>query len=83
MTSFQPHTQSRPASQESGFITTIVLIVVAIIVLKFWFHIDVIAYLTSGQVGEWLAYVKKVIVVVWDNILHPLFLFIKNLVDSK
>lgn len=75
--------QSQRPSQQSGFITTIVLIVVGIIVLKFWFHIDVISYLTSGAVGEWLAYVKKVIVVVWDNIIHPLFVFIKNLVDSK
>lgn len=71
-----PHTQS-------GFIKTIILIVVAIIVLKFWFHIDVLSYLTSGQVSEWLLYVKKVVLVVWDNILHPLFIFIKNLANTK
>lgn len=67
----------------SGFITTIVLIIAAIVALKFLFHIDVLSYLTSGQAREWLGYAKKVVVVVWDNILQPLFVFIKNMVAQK
>lgn len=70
-------------SRTSGFITTIIVIIAAIVALKFLFHIDVLSYLTSGQVSEWLSYTKKVIVVVWDNILKPLFVFIKNMVAQK
>ncbi len=37
-----------------GFIKYIVIIIAAIILLKFWLHIDVIAWLNKPEVKDWI-----------------------------
>jgi len=35
-----------------GFIKTVIIIVGALIAIKYYYHFDVVAFLTTGRVGE-------------------------------
>ncbi len=67
------------SSRQSGFITAIVIIIAAILVLRFVFSVDVIGFLRSARVGEWVGYTKGVILAVWEHILRPIVEFIKGI----
>jgi len=62
---------------EKGFIQTVVLIIVILIVLKFWFKVDIIDFLNSGKIQEWLGYVKMVVVAIWERVIQPIINFSK------
>jgi hypothetical protein len=63
--------QTRPRNQ--GLIMTIVIIIIALIVLKFVFDIDVIKYINSGWVKTAFEYIKDVALAIWDAILEKPF----------
>ncbi|HLP44053.1 MAG TPA: hypothetical protein VK145_02130 [Candidatus Nanoarchaeia archaeon] len=49
-----------------GFIRYIVIIIAAIILLKYWLHIDVVAWLNKPEIKDsvshfWNAYVKETV----------------------
>lgn len=45
-------------TQQSGLLKEIVLIIIALILLKFFFHFDIVAYLKSAQFHQILATLK-------------------------
>lgn len=66
--------------QQGGFIMTIVVILVAIVILKFWFGFNIIEFLKSPKVAEWTEYLREVIIFVWTHYLRDAFLAISNFV---
>lgn len=61
-----------------GFIRYIVIIIAAIVLLKYWLHIDVIAWLNKPEIKEsvshfWNAYVKETV--------FAIFKYIKDIVS--
>jgi hypothetical protein len=44
---------------ERGFVTTIILIIIALVALKYAFHFDVIEYYKSAQVQGYVTLVKS------------------------
>jgi len=62
--------------QQGGFLELIVIILVALILLKF-LNIDITAFLAKGWVKEFLAYTKEMLVMVWQDLI-AIFTAIKN-----
>lgn len=48
-------------NNQKGFIGAIVLIVVALVLLQYIFHIDIIAYLQSPKIVEIVNYIKSLL----------------------
>lgn len=38
--------------KQDGFITEIVLVVVALVILKYFFHLDIVGYLSDGPLSK-------------------------------
>lgn len=51
-----------------GFIKLIILVIIGLVVLKFFFSFDVIDYLKTPEVQSFFSKVKEVIIVVWNFI---------------
>lgn len=60
--------KSRKMKSKEGFISTIIIILVAIVLLKFWFGVNIIDVLKSPRVMEWTAYLRDVILFVWHYV---------------
>lgn len=60
--------KSKKMRSKEGFITTIVVILIAIVLLKFWFGVNIIDVLKTPKVSAWAAYLRDVIVFVWHYI---------------
>ncbi len=58
---------ARPHNQ--GLIMTVLIIIVALIVLKFVFDIDIIKFLNSGWVQKAFGYIQDVFLTIWNNFL--------------
>lgn len=68
--------------KSGGFITTIIVILVAIVVLKFVFGFNIIEFLRSPKVSEWTSYIKDVIVFVWTHYLAGAFSALWDLISK-
>ena len=68
-------------TKQSGFVSTIIVIVAAILILQFVFHVDVVGFIKSARVSEWVGYIKTVILALWEHVLKPIVDFIKQLAD--
>lgn len=73
--------RTKQHTEESGFLSTILVIIAAILVLQFAFHVDVVGFLKSARVGEWVAYIKNVILALWNHVISPIVDFIKQLAN--
>ncbi len=56
-------------NHERGFISALVSIIGALILLQFVFHVDVIGFLKSPDIGEIFSYLKRFVVLVWEKFL--------------
>lgn len=65
-----------------GFITTIVLIIIAIILLKYWLDIDVIKFLKSPEVKAFFLKIWEFIVSLWQDFIKPLFSALIDLIKN-
>lgn len=69
-----------------GFIGSVVLIIVAIVLLKVWFHFDVFKWLNTPEIKNFLLKVWDIIVIIWENYIkesfHSLVALIKDLSNS-
>ncbi len=54
---------------EKGFISTIVLVIIALITLQFAFHIDVLAILQSPYLKTFSDFVIKYALVAWHGLV--------------
>jgi len=64
-----------PSDNTSGFIKTIILIIIALALLKFVFDFDVIDFLKKPEVGEWFRKLWDFVVGIWDNYIARIFWF--------
>lgn len=53
---------------KDGFITAIIVILIAIVLLKFWFGVNIIDILKTPKVMAGAAYLRDVIVFLWHYI---------------
>jgi len=72
----------RDKRPNGGFITAIIIIIIAIIILKFVFGFSIIDFLKSPRVGVWIAYVKEVAIFIWDHYLSGVAHAIWNLISK-
>lgn len=70
-------------SQKRGFIKLIVLIIIALIVLKYVFHIDVKDILDSKIVQDIWVILKKIFDLLWDAIMLTLKFIVLILEKTK
>lgn len=70
----------KKSNYRGGFITTIIIILVALVLLKVWFDFNIIDFLKSPKVSEWTAYLREVITFVWQHYLKDAFTAIWNFV---
>jgi len=68
--------KNNPRNNQKGFLELIVIILVALILLKF-LNIDINAFLAKGWVKEFFAYTKEMFVLVWQDMV-AIFKAIKN-----
>lgn len=59
--------QHMPTKQNSGFIKLIIVIIVALVILKFFFDFDVIEYLQSNRFTPVWDYIGKIFSYVIEN----------------
>ncbi len=65
------HMKNRRFNQ--GFIGTIVIILVAIVLLKFWFHFDIFTWFQKPEVKEFFGKIWSVITMIWNKYLKETF----------
>ncbi len=53
-----------------GFITTIIIIIVAIVLLKVWLGFDIFKWLNQPPVKEFLLKIWAIIVEIWEKYLE-------------
>lgn len=58
----------------------IVILIVALILLKVWFDFNVIDFLKSPRVAEWIEYIREVIIFVWDHYLRTAFFAVWDII---
>ncbi len=68
--------KNNPRNNQKGFLELIVIILVALILLKF-LDIDINAFLAKDWVKEFFAYTKDMFVLVWQDIVS-IYNAIKN-----
>lgn len=54
--------------RNKGIIMEIVVIIVALVLLKFVFKVDVLAWIKSDAFQEALAYIKEIVMTLWKSI---------------
>ncbi|MEK7390756.1 MAG: hypothetical protein AAB635_01305 [Patescibacteria group bacterium] len=68
-----------------GYIVSIVLVIVAIILLKVWFGFDLFKWLNSPEVKSFFAKIWEIISQIWDKFLREafqtLFKLIKDIIN--
>jgi hypothetical protein len=52
---------------EKGFVSTIVLIVVALFILQYVFHVDVIGWIKSTKLIDWFTTLKNFLQTAWSK----------------
>lgn len=72
----------KKSNYRGGFITTIIIILVALVLLKVWFDFNIIDFLKSPKVSEWTTYLREVITFVWQHYLKDAFSAIWNFVTD-
>jgi len=55
--------------EQKGFIGTIITLVVALALLKYFFDFSIIDFIKSPKVIEVLEYIKKAISIIWNKFL--------------
>lgn len=70
----------KKARPNGGFIMTIVIIIVAIVLLKFWFGFNIIDFLKTPKVSEWTSYIREFIAFVWTHYLKEAFTVLFNFI---
>lgn len=63
---------------KKGFFQIIIVLIIAIIVLKFVLDIDIIDFLKSDRFEIWFDYIKDVIVAIWEKIIRPIINLFKK-----
>ncbi len=56
-----------------GFIASIVLVIVAIILLKVWFHFDVFKWLNTPEIKQFFLKIWDIIVIIWNDYVKESF----------
>ncbi len=69
-------------NKQSGFIMKIVILIIALILLKFVFKFDVIEFLKSPWVKEAYDYIKEIVLIIWNDYIVALYHYIYNLVSG-
>lgn len=64
------HMQHAPHSNKKGFISTIILVVVALLILQFAFDINVLAILQSPQLQAFSNFVIKYTLIAWHGLVR-------------
>ena len=59
--------------ESSGFIMTIILIIVALLLLKYAFDIDVIDFIFSGRLEHYIVLGWEFIQNIWENYIASIF----------
>ncbi|NQV88278.1 MAG: hypothetical protein HQ402_01835 [Parcubacteria group bacterium] len=62
-------------NKKRGFLKMILVVIVALALLKFVFHFDIIDFFNSPKAQETVKYVLNVVKIVWEYIRVP-FLFV-------
>lgn len=58
---------TKQKSFEKGFVSTIVLIVVALFILQYVFHIDIIGWIKSAKLIDWFNTLKNFLQTAWSK----------------
>lgn len=56
--------------KKRGFIGTIVLVIVAIILLKVWFGFDLFKWLNQPAIKDFLVKIWDIVKMIWENYLE-------------
>lgn len=59
-----------PHTKEKGFVSTIILVVIALIILQFVFHVNVLTILQSPQVQVVSNFIVKYTLIAWYGLVH-------------
>lgn len=60
--------KSKHVAQQGGFLELIVIVLVALILLRF-LNIDINGFLAKGWVKEFIGYTKEMLILVWQDIV--------------
>jgi hypothetical protein len=70
-----------------GFISIIVIAIVAIVLLKIWFGFDFFKWLNTPEIKGFFLKIWDVVVVIWDKylkeIFHSLTQFVSDLINRR
>jgi hypothetical protein len=65
-------------NSNKGFIGTIIIVVIALAVSKYFFNFNVIEFFTSPKVTEVFNYIRKFLEIVWTKYIGGSFWYIWN-----
>ncbi len=65
-------------TKEKGFINTIVLILLALILLKYFFNFSIFDYINPYKLWSIIMSILNPIIVFWNNYLVPIFAYFWN-----
>ena len=61
---------------ERGFISTIIVIVAALVLAKYYFDFNIIDFLKSPNVVEIWDYIKRFFEIIWNNFIKDPFFYL-------
>jgi hypothetical protein len=67
---------------QDGFVTTIIVIIIALFLLKLLFNFNILDFLKTPKAQEALLYTQHVILLVWHNFLEKPVMYVWNLILS-
>lgn len=65
-------------NKQTGFISTIILIILGLVGIKYFFNFDIVKYLMSDNVKEIFEYIKRFFEIVWSKYIAGTFLYLWN-----
>ncbi|MEK7185590.1 MAG: hypothetical protein AAB726_03140 [Patescibacteria group bacterium] len=66
------------SNSKKGFFQIIIILIIAIIIMKFVLDIDIIDFLKSDRFEEWFGYIKDVAVAIWEKVIKPIINLFKK-----
>ncbi len=68
--------------KDRGFISIIVVAIVAIVLLKVWFDFDFFKWLNTPEIKGFFLKIWDVMVMIWEKYLRESFLSLKKLISD-
>jgi|GEM_PF-1945567 len=70
--------KSNLSKKQTGFIGPIILVVLALIAVKYFYDFDIVKYLTHDKTGGVFEYIKRFFEIVWTKYIAGTFWYLWN-----